>query len=87
MPTTPADIRRLQELQADVTRGELAVVERNELAFRLWREGMTQREIAEVLDHVDRDHGGEGITHAMTSKTLARMRAARETDLLAAASG
>lgn len=79
------DVRRLETLQATVTEGALATIERNELAFSLWRNGMTQREIAETLDRVDRRSGGEGVTHAMVAKMIARMRVVREPEMLAAA--
>ena len=82
---TTEDLHRLQTLQAAITEGESATIERNELAFRLWREGSTQREIAEALDVVDRSKGGPGVTHAMIAKALGRMRAARENDLIVAA--
>jgi glutaminase len=85
MPTNESDYVRLETLQAAVTHGEAATAERNELAFDMWRSGMTQREIAEVLDRVDRQCGGDGVTHAMIAKMIARMRATRETEMLASA--
>lgn len=86
MPTLLTDtLRHLKELQVKVSEGDAATVDRNEAAFQLWLDGMTQREIAEHLDRVDRDCGGDGVTHAMVAKMIARMRAAREADMLTAA--
>jgi transposase len=62
------------------------LIERNETAFNLWQDGMTQREIAAILDGVDRTRGGTGVSHAMVQKMLARMRSDREEQLLSAAS-
>lgn len=87
MTTDQNDITRLESLQAAVTEGDTATAERNELAFLMWRRGMTQREIAEILDRVDRRCGGDGVTHAMIAKMIARMRAQREEEMLAAALG
>lgn len=82
MPTIQNNVRRLESLQAAVTEGDAATTERNELAFDVWRSGMTQREIAEVLDRVDRRCGGTGVTQAMVAKMISRMRATREHDLM-----
>jgi hypothetical protein len=84
MPNTEA-IERIESLQATVTEGDAAQIERNEIAFDLWQKGMTQREIADMLDRVDRQHGGTGVTHAKTQKMLRRMRSGREDNLMMAA--
>lgn len=80
------DVERIARLQAQITQAESATEERNELAFSLWANGLTQAEITEVLDRADRAVGGEGITLAAVQKMLSRMRADREAELLRTAS-
>lgn len=83
-PRSPITVkeRELERLQAAVTKGEASRVLRDELAFELWQDGMTQKEIAERLDRADRRHGGTGITHGTTQKSLFRMRRQREQELI-----
>ena len=85
-PMNP-DERELERCQELATKGEQARQRRDEIAFRLWQEGMTQKEIAERLDRADRRHGGNGISHGTTQKALFRMRKAREQELLEHAEG
>ncbi len=83
-PMTPEE-RDLEHYQELATKGEIARTRRDEIAFRLWQDGMTQKEIAERLDRADRRYGGSGISHGTTQKALFRMRKARETELLESA--
>lgn len=83
-PRTP-DERELERLQKKVTEGETSRDRRDALAFKLWQDGMIQKDIAARLDRADRSVGGNGVTHAMIQKVLYRMRAAQEQELLDAA--
>jgi transposase len=83
-PSNPVE-RELEVQQAKVTAGEIARKRRDAIAFQLWQDGMTQKEVAERLDRADRAAGGEGITHGTCQKMLFRMRKAREQELIEAA--
>lgn len=81
--TTPAPARtprerELERLQVKATKGALqqarARALRDQLAFRLWREGMAQDEIAARLDRADRSAGGDGVAVTAVQKTLFRYR-------------
>lgn len=85
MPTpathTP-DERELEHLQAKVTEGERARDRLMELAFRMWMDGYTQKDIGERLDRADRRAGGAGISPGTAQKMLYRTRKAKESELL-----
>ena len=66
--------RQLETLQKKVTEGQLALARRDELAYAMWQDGMSQAEIAARLDRADRAAGGDGITLAVTQKRLFRLR-------------
>lgn len=78
-------LNELIELQTEIAEREAALIERNEAAFDLWTEGMTQREIAEHLDAADRAAGGPGVTQSAIAKVIYRMRRDREAELMASA--
>lgn len=78
-------VERLEALQHTVAQADAALRERNELAFDMWQEGYTQREIAETIDRADRQAGGPGVTHDSIAKTLYRMRLEREEQLISSA--
>ena len=81
-PPRSQDERNLEAFQEKVAQGEIARVRRDELAFKLWTEGMTQAEIADRLDRADRRGGGEGVTTSTTQKFLFRLRKKKEAELL-----
>lgn len=83
-PRTPNE-RELEHLQAKVTEGERARDRLMELAFRMWMDGYTQRDIAERLDRADRRAGGSGISAGTAQKMLYRTRKAKESGLLSEA--
>lgn len=53
-----------------------------ELAFRMWMDGYTQKDIGERLDRADRRAGGAGISPGTAQKMLYRTRKAKESELL-----
>ncbi len=81
-PAHTPDERSLEKLQKKVAEGEIARGRRDELAFQMWNDGMTQAEIAERLDRADRSAGGQGITASTTQKVLFRLRKKKEAQLL-----
>ncbi|MCJ7725650.1 MAG: hypothetical protein MUP76_04595 [Acidimicrobiia bacterium] len=83
-PRTPNETE-LERLQAKVTEGERARERLTELAFTMWQDGYTQKDIAERLDRADRRAGGDGITHGTAQKMLYRTKKAKEPELLAEA--
>ena len=79
--------RQLEQTQKLVTQGEIARRRRDDIAFALWQEGHTQKDIAERMDRADRAAGGDGITHGQVQKTLFRIRRELEQELVATANG
>ena len=81
-PPRSSDERNLEAYQEKVAQGDIARHRRDELAFALWNDGMTQAEIAERLDRADRRGGGDGVTTSTTQKFLFRLRKKKESELL-----
>jgi len=77
-PARGPEERQLESLQRKIAEGQVAKKRRDELAFKMWRGGMGQAEIAERLDRADRSGGGGGVGAAATQKALFRYRKALE---------
>ena len=70
------DLRDLDRLTRLIARGEVAEVERKEVIDRLWKAGVTQRELAERMTKASVAAGGQPVTGNAVWKTLNRIRKA-----------
>jgi hypothetical protein len=70
------DLEQLDRLTKLVARGEVAEAERKLVIDRLWRSGVTQRELAERMTKASTSAGGSPVTGNAVWKTLNRIRKA-----------
>jgi len=73
-PPRSQEERELERSQRTVTQGLLADEKRKKLIVKLYREGMSQVEIAARLDRASRAVGGEGVGEDAVNKLVKRYR-------------
>lgn len=64
--------RRLEKLQQDIAKGELARAERDRLVARVWLNGRMQSEIAVMLTKASAKVGGPPVSRNSIQKVIAR---------------
>lgn len=70
----PADRRKLQVLHRKVIAGERARVDRDDLIINLFQQGVTQTEMALVLDQIAEQEEWDVVTRNRVQKIVQRQR-------------
>lgn len=68
------DERKLVALQKDVSRGNLAVIERNALLMEMFESGSRQRDLVALLNHGVAAVGDTPVTEGAVHKAIRRLR-------------